>query len=119
MDNVHVQRDYLPLPARAEILPTPEESVSNSSQYRIIPEYIRFPKPRESEPYTGLKRSQLYEMASSRVIQTVTLRRRGRVRGTRLIIASTLLDYLHKLATEQNPPTASDYGFPRPGEDVR
>jgi len=70
----------------------------------VAPEFLRYPRAGEVEPVTGLRRAQLYNLANAGVIKTVSLRRNGKLRGTRLIVASSLLSYLRGLAAEQNPP---------------
>jgi hypothetical protein len=69
----------------------------------ITPEFLRFPRAGEVEPLSGLRRSQLYELVSDGLIKSVSLRRRGKVRGTRLIVADSLRDYLRGLVAEQHP----------------
>jgi hypothetical protein len=68
------------------------------------PEFVRMPRPGQFEPYSGLRRSQLYQLADEGLIQTITLRRRNKVRGTRLIVFDSLMAYLHGLKATQNPP---------------
>ncbi|HVU39296.1 MAG TPA: hypothetical protein VHC95_13260 [Opitutales bacterium] len=74
-----------------------------ASVVTIAAEFCRMPRSGEIEPLSGLRRSQLYELTREGLIQTVSLRRRGKARGTRLIVAASLLSYLRGLAAEQNP----------------
>jgi len=78
-----------------------------AAQMAVKPEFLRFPAPGKIEPYTGLRRSQLYELAADGLIETISLRRRGKVRGTRLIVADSLFGYLRGLIPEQNLPPGS------------
>jgi hypothetical protein len=70
----------------------------------FAPEFIRYPRPGTLEPLSGLRRSQLYALAAEGHIRTVSLRRKGKTRGTSLIVANSLLGYLRRLVAEQNPP---------------
>jgi len=74
------------------------------------PEFIAMPPPGMVCPYSGLKRGALYQLASDDLIRTVSLRRKGRTRGRRLIVASTLRDYLRRLDVEQNRNRKSENG---------
>ena len=60
------------------------------------PEFIRMPNNRHACPYTGLSRSFLYGLATEGKIRTVSLRRRGAVRGVRLIDLDSLLSYIRE-----------------------
>ncbi len=70
----------------------------------IAPEFLRLPTGRNVEPLSGLRRSQLYNLIAERKIQAISLRPRGKARGTRLLVAQSVRNYLHGLAIEQNPP---------------
>ena len=63
--------------------------------------YIRLPKPRGRCPLTGLCRSSLSQMLDDGRIKGVTIRRQGAMRGIRLILKQSLLDYLAGLTEEQ------------------
>ena len=74
----------------------PASATSTPSQ----PEYIRLPK-RGPCPITGLTRSKLYELISPNEdngfkppVKSVSLRKPGQTKGTRLIVLQSLLDYL-------------------------
>lgn len=66
------------------------------------PEWLRMPLPGQCEPFTGLKRSLLYELAREGSIRTVLIRKPGALRGVRLIEAASLFRFLQGLADEQN-----------------
>jgi hypothetical protein len=68
----------------------------------VEPEFIPMPPPGTVCPYSGLKRGALYQLANDGLIRTVAIRRKGTTRGRRLIVASTLRDYLRRLDMEQN-----------------
>lgn len=63
--------------------------------------YIRLPKPPGRCPLTGLCRSTLVQMLDDRLIRGVTIRRKGAMRGIRLVLKQSLLDYLAGLAEQQ------------------
>jgi hypothetical protein len=58
------------------------------------PEFIRFPRNGEREPYTQLTRGFLYKLAVEGKIKTHSLRERGKKFGVRLIVLDSLLDYI-------------------------
>ena len=65
-------------------------------------EFIRLPKPRARCPVSGLSRTTLCELLDTGVIKGVTIRKPGALRGIRLIVKQTLLDYLYGLAAKQS-----------------
>lgn len=71
---------------------------------QISPEFIRLPKPNTRCPYTGLSRSGLNNLilpsASNGFkapVRSVCIRKRGAIRGTRLIEYNALVQHLHSL----------------------
>ena len=75
----------------------PASATSTPSQ----PEFIRLPKSGPC-PITGLTRSKLYDLISPSEdngfkppVKSVSLRKRGQTKGTRLIVLQSLLDYLY------------------------
>ena len=68
----------------------------------VEPEFIAIPGPSQICPYSGLRRGMLYALSREGLIKTVSLRRPGRTRGRRLVVLSTLRDYLRGLNAEQN-----------------
>ena len=65
-------------------------------------EFTQMPSPSQVEPYSGLRRGMLYQLARKGHIKTVSLRMAGKARGRRLIVLATLRDYLRRLNAEQN-----------------
>ena len=63
------------------------------------PEFIRLPKSPDRCPYSGLTRSALNELilGQSPPVRSVVVRKRGAVRGIRLIDYASLVRYLHQL----------------------
>ena len=83
----------------------------------LQPEFLRFPRPGQVEPISGLRRSQLYELVKEGLIRSVSLRRPGKIRGTRLIVADSLRAYLRGLTEEQcGTPAHANADIGRVGE---
>ncbi len=85
---------------RPEQLTTANVEVSVSGQ-NSAPEFIRIPKSGPC-PHTGLCRSTMYgllipteENEYTPPVKSVSLRKRGQVKGTRLVVYQSLIDYLH------------------------
>jgi hypothetical protein len=51
----------------------------------------------------GLSRGLIYSLICDGEIESISLRRRGKQRGRRLIVADSLRAYLQRLREEQNP----------------
>jgi hypothetical protein len=75
-----------------EIAPIPAQS-SNE------PEFYAMPGP--GQVLEGLRRGALYCLWRDGEIETVSVRRRGKTRGRRLIVAESLRNYLRRLRQEQ------------------
>ena len=61
-----------------------------------IPVWIRAPRNNSLEHYSGLSRAKLYELASEGFIRTVSIRKPGQVKGTRLFHLGSLLAFIAK-----------------------
>jgi len=73
------------------------------------PEYIRLPRPGDRCRLSSLSRSTLAELSVPcpandyrPPVKSLVIKKRGATRGIRLINYDSLLDYLHKLES-QNP----------------
>jgi len=74
-----------PMPAKArELL---------QDQANGLPVWIRAPK-QGVEFYTGLSRAKLYELAGAGKIKSVSIREPGQVKGTRLFLLQSILDFI-------------------------
>ena len=62
------------------------------------PEWLRIP---DATRIFGVSRSQLYELISERKIRSFALRKRGRLKGIRLISYDSLSQFLENEAREQ------------------
>ncbi len=62
------------------------------------PEWIRIPV---AVKLFGISRTKLYELIGEGKIKSVSLRKRGQIRGTRLLSYDSLNDYLSGLARLQ------------------
>jgi hypothetical protein len=79
------------------------------------PEFIRLPKPGQTEPWTGLSRSSLNTLVwpcrendFRPPVRSCTLRRKGTMKGVRLIDFQSLMDYVNSKVeptyTQAEPP---------------
>lgn len=92
--------------------------IVTAEQKVIRPEFIRLPKPGTPEPWTNLSRSTLNllvlpckENGFRPPVRSCSLRRRGNVKGVRLIDFQSLLDYINSHVEprfEAKPPQAQD-----------
>jgi hypothetical protein len=84
------------------ILPPPGPAASLES---VKPEWLRLPAPGARCRFTGLSRSTLYELTvagptneGTPPVKSVVLRKRGALRGIRLISYDSLMAHLENLA---------------------
>jgi hypothetical protein len=63
------------------------------------PVWIRSPKA-GSEFYSGLSRAKLYELAAEGKIRSVSLRSPGQVKGTRLFLLESILEFIEACERE-------------------
>ena len=70
----------------------------------VKPEFIRLPKSGSRCPYTGLSRSKMNQLVLpckendyKPPVESKVLRNRGTIRGTRLIVFDSLMNYLNAL----------------------
>lgn len=61
-----------------------------------LPVWIRAPRTRQREHYTGLTRAHLYALADKGVIVSKPIRDPGKVRGIRLFLLRSILDYIER-----------------------
>lgn len=66
------------------------------------PEFFAMPGP--GQVLEGLRRGALYCLWRDGEIETVSVRRKGKARGRRLIVAESLRNYLRSLRQEQCGP---------------
>jgi hypothetical protein len=65
------------------------------SQSNGRPEFIRSPK-QGVEFYSGFSRAKLYELAGTGAIRSVSIRKPGQTKGTRLFHLQSILDFIAK-----------------------
>jgi len=65
----------------------------------VMPEFGRF---EDVQRLFGLKRGTIYNLIEDGHIKSVSLSRRGQMKGVRLIYLKSVSDYLHRLMDEQN-----------------
>ena len=73
---------------------TPQASEFLAERDGFLPVWIRAPK-NGPEPFTGLTRAKLYQLATNGKIVTRCLRDKGQVRGVRLFSMSSILGYIN------------------------
>ena len=80
----------------------PKQAVSELTS--VKPEFIRLPKSGNRCPHTGLSRSKLNQLVLpckendfKPPVESKVLRKRGTIRGTRLIVFDSLMEYLNGL----------------------
>ena len=78
-------------------------SLGNCSN--VMPEFGRF---QDVQRLFGLKRPTVYNLIAEGHIKSVSLRRRGQLKGVRLIYLQSVSEYLHRLMDEQNPGDSFD-----------
>ena len=85
-----------------EFMHAPIQLVETSATVR--PEFVRLPKSGTRCPYTGLSRSKMNQLVLpckendfKPPVESKVLRSRGPIRGTRLIVFDSLMEYLNGL----------------------
>src|SRR5262245_29317821 len=58
------------------------------------PEFIRYPKPKDRCPLTGLSRTTLAELVDSGTVKAAKIRKKGSQRAITLVHRESLLQYL-------------------------
>jgi hypothetical protein len=61
--------------------------------------FRRWFRPKEAKEFTGLSRSKLYELIRSGAIKSVSIKRKGAVRGIRLIDRQSCLEFFESFET--------------------
>ena len=67
----------------------------------LLPCWVRSPKS-GPEHYTGFSRSKLYELAGDGKIRSVSIREKGRTKGTRLFHLGSILDFVARCEASAN-----------------
>ena len=80
------------------------EIAGTGSQASHGPEFIRLPKSPQRCPFSGLSRSALNVLilGTNPPVRSVVVRKRGAVRGIRLIDYASLIKYLHQLGEPES-----------------
>ncbi|MGI8482439.1 MAG: hypothetical protein ACR2MF_10325 [Chthoniobacterales bacterium] len=74
------------------------------AHYKFEPNEPEFySMPSVGQTCNGLRRGALYCLWRDGEIETISVRRKGRARGRRLIVGDSLRKYLRRLREEQNP----------------
>ncbi len=111
-DETTLNHPRLPRTGTSEPYSAPQ-GVGASGSY--LPEFLRLPRAATRDPHFGLSRSMWNQLilpceANSYrpPIKSFSLRRKGTLKGVRIISAQSALDYFHKLEAEQNPPPSPE-----------
>lgn len=93
---------YTPTGVQAGATTAPVATPASVTAFQPQPEFIRLPKLGLC-PITGLSRSKLYDLISPNEgngfkppVKSLSLRKPGQTKGTRLIVLQSLLDYLRR-----------------------
>jgi hypothetical protein len=70
--------------------PTP----TDASAHRV--EFFRLPSPGKRDPFFGLSRGWYYKAAAHGEIKMIALRQRNALRGVRLVVYDSVLDYIKR-----------------------
>ena len=78
-----------------------DTKLSSSKEPAVRPEWVRLPSPKGRCPHTGLSRSTLCELSvpceannGMPPVKSVVVRKRGAIRGIRLLSYDSLMAYL-------------------------
>jgi hypothetical protein len=63
-----------------------------------LPVWVRAPS-RGVERFTGFSRAKLYELSADKSIRSVSIRKPGQVKGTRLFNLQSILDFVSRCET--------------------
>lgn len=66
-----------------------------------LPEFIRLPRIGERCPWTGLSRAVMWQLIERGSVRSISLRKPGARKGTRLIVLESLLGHLRSLAASE------------------
>ena len=72
-----------------------------NDQHNGFPVWIRPPRGGGLEFYSGLSRAKLYELGGKGHIQTRSIREPGAIKGTRLFLLRSILDFIDNLPESQ------------------
>ncbi len=99
----HDNNDAAETGARHQYTTAPITVLDPTNRVALLPIWIRLPKPGDVDPVTSLPRSSMWELVtrSGGRIRTVSLRKAGATKGTRLIHLASLLDYLNGMSSEE------------------
>ena len=96
---------------------TPAISMTATDSKLDRPEWIRLPQPGQRCRFTGLSRSTLNELCIDSPVngykapvKSIVLKKRGAMRGIRLISYDSLMAHLESLADKIDVPSSSEKG---------
>lgn len=71
-----------------------------SEAHNGLPVWVRAPRTNSVESYSGLSRAKLYELATEGHIRSVSIRKPGQIKGTRLFNLGSILGFIEKQEKE-------------------
>jgi hypothetical protein len=89
--------------------PVTFESSQNEAAHQRV-EFFRLPQPGKRDPHFGLSRAWYYKAASLGEIRMIAVRQRGALRGIRLVVYDSVVDYIRRsaqLVTTENQPAVA------------
>lgn len=79
-----------------------ETTSAMTTAHRV--EFFRLPPPGKRDPYFGLSRGWYYKAADAGEIKMVAIRQRGAVRGVRLVVHDSIVEYIKRCEAPQRTP---------------
>jgi hypothetical protein len=73
-------------------------------------EFFRLPPPGKRDPHFGLSRGWYYKTASLGEIKMVSIRQRGALRGVRLVVYASVVEYIRRAEAITSGPSQSADG---------
>jgi hypothetical protein len=67
---------------------------NQAEQHRV--EFFRLPHPGKRDPHFGLSRGWYYKAHAAGEIRMVAVRQRGALRGVRLVVYDSVMDYIRR-----------------------
>ncbi len=72
-----------------------------------LPVWVRCPKGSGTEFYSGFTRSKLYALASEGKVRSVSIREPGKIKGVRLFLLASVLDFIARCEVTANGEAAA------------
>jgi hypothetical protein len=76
----------------------PSDGAAGVPQIPIQPAFVRLPRPGQREPFSGLCRSQLFQLIKTGRVKSHSLKMPGATRGVRLIDTASLVSAIQSFS---------------------